>query len=204
MARPTKLTAECGERIEKAVRAGNYLDSAARSAGVHPSTLYRWLERGEREEGGIYHDFAAAVRRAEAEAEVHAVAVLRKAMADDWRASLVYLERRHPEGWRRRETRELTGGGPIRGTRGKATKDRRAGRGLTRPGRGDRVLRQLPDLHRQRIVPQRLRLSGLQPQHSTLLSPETGTFAGDCGDRLGRTGALSGRTFPREVARTAT
>ncbi len=115
MARATKLTPERGERIEKAVRAGNYLDSAARSAGVHPSTLYRWLQRGDEETEGIYYDFAQEVRRAEAEAEVHAVAVLRKAMADDWRASLAYLERRHP-GWRRGETRELTGpgGGAIR------------------------------------------------------------------------------------------
>ncbi len=47
---------------------------------------------------------------AEAEGEVHAVAILRKEMMSDWRAALALLERRHPERWRRRERREhLTG-----------------------------------------------------------------------------------------------
>ena len=116
MARPTKATPQRRERIVKAVAAGNYIEASARSAGVHPSTVYRWIERGEREAEGIYHDFAEEVRRAEAEAEVHAVAIIRRAMAGDWRAALSYLERRHPAGWRRRETRELTGpgGGAIR------------------------------------------------------------------------------------------
>jgi len=116
MARPTKLTPERRERILKALRAGNYRDPAARSAGVHPSTLYRWLERADQEAEGPYRDFAEEVHRAEAEAEVHAVAIIRKAMTDDWRAAMALLERRHPEHWRRGETRELTGpgGGAIR------------------------------------------------------------------------------------------
>jgi hypothetical protein len=35
------------------------------------------------------------------------------------------------------------------------------------------ILGQLPDLDRQRLVPQRLRLRGHQSQHYPLLSPET-------------------------------
>jgi hypothetical protein len=37
-------------------------------------------------------------------------------MAEDWRAALAYLERRHPGRWRRQQTTELVGrdGGPIR------------------------------------------------------------------------------------------
>lgn len=52
---------------------------------------------------------------AEAEAEVHAVAIVRRAMSEDWRAALAYLERRHPDRWRAHRTTELTGpdGGPI-------------------------------------------------------------------------------------------
>ena len=96
MARPTKLTPERRDRIVKAMGAGNYLEAAARSAGVHPSTVYRWLERAEREPDGLYRDFAEEVRRAEADAEVHAVAIVRRAMAEDWKAALAYLERRHP------------------------------------------------------------------------------------------------------------
>ncbi|HEY4897587.1 MAG TPA: transposase [Solirubrobacteraceae bacterium] len=115
MARPTKLTPELQERIIKAVRAGNYAEAAARASGIAPSTYYRWLQRGTVEEHGAYRDFSEAVRQAEAEAEVHAVAILRRAMGEDWRAALAYLERRYPGRWRRHTSTELTGrdGGPI-------------------------------------------------------------------------------------------
>ena len=107
MARPTKLTEELRDRIVKAVRAGNYAEAAARSCGIAPSTYYRWLQRGSLETTGVYHDFADAIHRAEGEAEVHAVAILRRAMGEDWRAALAYLERRHPGGWRRHQTTEV-------------------------------------------------------------------------------------------------
>ena len=115
MARPTKLTDELQERILKAVRAGNYAEAAARASGIAPSTYYRWLQRGSLEEKGAYREFSEALRQAEAEAEVHAVAILRRAMAEDWRAALAYLERRYPGRWRRHTSTELTGkdGGPI-------------------------------------------------------------------------------------------
>jgi transposase len=111
MARPTKLSPEVRERVVNAVRAGNYFEAAARAAGISESTLYRWLERGAEEKRGVYRDFREAVRRAEAESEVHAVAVIRRAMSDDWRAALALIERRHPERWRRRETTEVIGDG---------------------------------------------------------------------------------------------
>lgn len=115
MGRPTKLNRDRHDRIVQMLRSGNYRDAAARAAGIAPSTLYSWLERGSNEQVGPYHDFAAAVDQAEAEAEVYAVAIIRRAMADNYRAAVTYLERRHPERWRRRNTTELTGkdGGPI-------------------------------------------------------------------------------------------
>src|SRR4051812_2957708 len=96
MARPTKLTPVVQEKIVQAIRAGNYAEISARAAGISPSSFYRWLERGEREPDSLYARFAEAVRLAEAEAEVHAVALLRRAMPNDWRAALAYLQRRHP------------------------------------------------------------------------------------------------------------
>jgi transposase len=115
MARPTKLTAEVQERIVQAIRAGNYAEAACQAAGISPSSLYRWLARGQ-QEPGRYREFRQAVLRAEAEGEVHAVATVRRAMAEDWRAALAYLERRHPARWQRQQRTELTGpdGGPIR------------------------------------------------------------------------------------------
>jgi hypothetical protein len=107
MARPVKLTAAVSERIVQAIRAGNYPEPAARAAGISPSTYYRWMTRGQQEPTGIFHDFAETVARAEGEAEVHAVAFIRRAMSADWRAALAYVERRHPERWRRQQTTEL-------------------------------------------------------------------------------------------------
>jgi transposase len=116
VARPTKLTAQLQEKVVQAIRAGNYAEIACRAAGISPSSYYRWMERGEQDPGTIYAGFAEAVRLAEAESEVHAVALVRRAMSDDWRAALAYLERRHPARWRRHSSTELTGrnGGPVR------------------------------------------------------------------------------------------
>lgn len=124
MPRPTKLTDDVQFRIVAALRAGNYADAAASSGGIAKATYYDWLTRGRaelehREEGGRprareqpYVEFLEAVGRASADAEVHAVAILRKAMPDDWRAAAWYLERRYPDRWRRRETHELEHQGP--------------------------------------------------------------------------------------------
>jgi transposase len=115
MGRPTKLTPEVRQRIVAALRAGNYAKPAAESAGVSEATYYRWLDRGRKQKRGIYREFHDDVRRAEADAEVEAVARWRKAFPDNWRAIATYLERRYPERWRRRESREHTGegGGPV-------------------------------------------------------------------------------------------
>lgn len=81
--RPTKLTAAVQERIVGALRAGNYIEPACQAAGVSASTHFRWMARGERERKGIYWEYAQAVRRAQAEAEVEAVGLLREAWSDE-------------------------------------------------------------------------------------------------------------------------
>jgi transposase len=98
--RPEKLTDEVLRRICEAVRAGCTKEVAAAYAGVSRSSLHRWLAKGA-EEGSDprYRELAQELRRAEAEAEVHAAAILRRAMADDWRAAVAYLERRHRPRW---------------------------------------------------------------------------------------------------------
>ena len=107
------------EVIVERVRAGSYPEVAAVSTGLHPSTFYRWRQMGEdRWEDGRkvparreYRDFREALDRAEAEAEMLAVAHVQKAMTDDWRAAITYLERRAPQRWRKRET--VYGAGPA-------------------------------------------------------------------------------------------
>ena len=53
------------------------------------------MEEGRSRSQGPQRSFYEAVKEAEAAGEVHAVAVLRKAAKDDWRAALALLERRH-------------------------------------------------------------------------------------------------------------
>ena len=109
MARPCKLTPELTEQVVKAMRAGNYAEAACQAAGIGTSTFYRWMARGGEEPASEFGAFRAEVLRAEAEAEVHAVAIIRRAMAEDWRAALAYLERRHAARWRPRQQTEIVG-----------------------------------------------------------------------------------------------
>jgi hypothetical protein len=103
--RPSKLTEELEQKLCDALRAGNYLEVAARYAGVSRSSVHRWLALGA-DDGADprLKQFAEAVSKAEADAEIHAVGVVRKAINQgDTRAAFGYLERRHPARWRRRD-----------------------------------------------------------------------------------------------------
>ena len=111
MGRPTKLTQERQDKIVTALRAGNYRVAAYGYAAISHQTFLNWMERGEAESDHvkagkkarakerIYLDFFDAVTRAEAAAEVEAVAMVRKAMPDDWRAAMEFLRRRHVDRW---------------------------------------------------------------------------------------------------------
>lgn len=114
--RRTKLTPEIQEKIVSAIRAGNYANVAAEYAGIGERTFYRWLERGREANRGIYWHFWQAVKKAEREAEVRAVAIIQKHMEGNWQAAMTYLERKFPQRWSRRDRLEHTGadGGPIR------------------------------------------------------------------------------------------
>lgn len=108
MGRPTKLTPEIQNRICTALRAGNYRDAAADYAGIDGGTLRRWLARGEREQSGTYRAFRAAVREAEAAAELRVVAQWQQHMPESWQACRDYLERRFPDRWGRRDRLDVT------------------------------------------------------------------------------------------------
>jgi len=106
MARPTKLTADVEEKVVRAIRAGNYPEVAARHAGVHPSTYYRWMERGglggDAVEDDPYRHFCAEVERAIADAEAAEVGlIVQAARGGTWQAAAWLLEHRFPERWGR-------------------------------------------------------------------------------------------------------
>lgn len=109
--RPTKLTDEIMLKITSAVRAGNYMETAAVYAGVHKSTLYDWLKRGNaeidymlknnkkapRKSEAIYVEFTDALELAMAESEMKDVAVIMASR--DYRAAAWHLEKRFPDRW---------------------------------------------------------------------------------------------------------
>lgn len=115
--RPIKLDDEIQNRIVTAIRAGNYIETAAAYAGINKSTLYSWLKRGERERQRVaknprarvtqkerpFVEFSNAVERALAEAEIRDVAVIGKAAEEQWQAAAWRLERKFPERWGRKK-----------------------------------------------------------------------------------------------------
>jgi transposase len=114
--RPTKLTPELQERICTALRAGNYMETAAAFCGVTKDTLYKWLKKGALPGArGIYRGFSDGVEKAQAEAETRSVALIAKAAATQWQAAAWHLERTKPHRFGRRVL-ELSGqdGGPMR------------------------------------------------------------------------------------------
>jgi transposase len=108
--RPPKLqlTPEVQARIVQAVSAGSYLDTAASYAGVARSTMYRWLNRGRRDKKGVYAEFAKAVHKAMADAEIRDITQIAKATEASWQASAWRLERKFPDRWGRRDPRGYT------------------------------------------------------------------------------------------------
>ena len=102
MGRKSKLTPEVQEKIVSAVRAGNYSFVAAEFAGIAERTFYKWMEKGEASPRSIYGQFRHAVKGAEREAEVRAVAVIQNLMTSNWQAAMTFLERKYPDRWGRR------------------------------------------------------------------------------------------------------
>lgn len=91
-------------RLLTAIREGMHYEPACSLAGVGYSQFRQWMNRAD-DEGpetpfGIV---AGAVKLAEAEAEGETVRYVRAASRDPrfWAAGMTFLERRHPDRWRR-------------------------------------------------------------------------------------------------------
>jgi transposase-like protein len=107
----TTLSPELTSRIVDLVRAGNYVETAAKAAGIHKSTYYSWMRRGEEaaeadnrgdpvaDADAGFADFYRQVSQAEGQAEADAVASVREADRG-WQAHMTYLERRFATRWR--------------------------------------------------------------------------------------------------------
>jgi len=127
--RKSKLLAdpEIITKLVNALRAGNYMEHAADYAGVHVSTVYRWLEKGsielERRAQGYKADrkleqlceLCEAVKKAKGEAVVRAMALIQNAASSGtWQASAWFLERTQPNFFGRRTEIVGEGGGSVK------------------------------------------------------------------------------------------
>ena len=117
MSRPSKLTPQTHETIVRALSSGCYRETAAQHAGIGTSTFYRWMERGEADyqadEATAYRELWEAIKKAEADAEVASVALIRQAAARSWQASAWLLERKHPGRWGRNDRVQVEHSGTV-------------------------------------------------------------------------------------------
>lgn len=119
--RQTLLTPALQERIVGAIRSGAYNETAAAYANIAEKTFYNWLTRGREDaeagiepEDSIHLQFLQAIEKAQADAEIENLLVVRGAAigkpskegvpgeAQDWKAAAWYLERKHPDRYGRR------------------------------------------------------------------------------------------------------
>jgi len=63
--RPTKLNPALQEQICGLILKGNCFYEACKLVGIHRTTAWRWLQRGDKEEDGAYREFRDAVREAD-------------------------------------------------------------------------------------------------------------------------------------------
>lgn len=119
MPRKLKITPELVDKICLAIRAGNYAKIACEMVGIGETTYYRWMELGQKEGAQkVYREFWESIKRAEADAEIANVALIRQAANNgSWQAASWLLERKHGERWGRNDKlrQEITGanGAPV-------------------------------------------------------------------------------------------
>lgn len=101
MGRKCRLTRELIADVEKFLRAGNYATTVMAALNISNGTWYRWLKEGEKATSGIKREFWEAVKKADAHAEIMAVAGILKAGRDPkhWTALAWFLERKFRERW---------------------------------------------------------------------------------------------------------
>lgn len=95
--RKPKLTWQVQQQVVQFLRTGATLEAAAGAVGIHRTTLQRWLEKGDHDTRGRYHNFFAEVTKAQSEFEIRSQATILKAAQTDWKAAAWGLERRFPE-----------------------------------------------------------------------------------------------------------
>lgn len=90
--------------IIKLLKTGTPIKTACGAVGIHVSTFYYWMNKGENAKSGQYKEFYDEVEKAKAEFVARNVALIQKAAVDGtWQASAWLLERTHPDEFGKRD-----------------------------------------------------------------------------------------------------
>lgn len=95
----SKFTEQVREILIENARAGAPIKAAAALAGVHPSTVSKWLKDGGEDEESPFAEFAVQFYAAQAEYKMELLAKIRKIGVDSnqWAALMTILERVYPD-----------------------------------------------------------------------------------------------------------
>ncbi|MDL5361363.1 hypothetical protein [Halalkalicoccus sp. NIPERK01] len=99
------------ENIAAMLEQGQSVAAACRCNGIGTTTFYEWLDRGDKQEEGIYADFADRVARARGAGEAELVDELLEMVREtgDTRTMLSVIKSRYPESWGDAEAAEEGG-----------------------------------------------------------------------------------------------
>jgi transposase-like protein len=114
--RKPKLNKMVIKRLEEALLAGNYIETACDYAGINRATFYKWMAEAEKSGAKpLFRELSDTVTSARAQAEMRNVLRIQKAADDSWQAAGWWLERSFPQRWGRHQKVELSGsnGGAI-------------------------------------------------------------------------------------------
>jgi hypothetical protein len=119
--RVSKLQDPKVQLLIEALDNGNYIDVACSSAGLAPSTVYRWLERGRAERAAQelgnkpdpdeqqYLELCESVEKARATAVMRNVSIIQTAAnSGQWQAAAWWLERSMPNQYGRKIQAEVS------------------------------------------------------------------------------------------------
>lgn len=116
--KPKEVVMTVAEAVVAVLRSGCSIDTAASVVGIHRTTIYDWIARGEEFRGAEkvpaaerrFSDFADAVTRAREVVVQMALDGILEAGKADWRAYAWFLERSRPDEFGRRTRFELGDG----------------------------------------------------------------------------------------------
>lgn len=99
--RPPKMSRLIIEQLTRLLESGNFIETSCAHVGIHKSTFYEWLRAGQLPGATrLQREFSDAIMKAEAEAEIRALAVIgTAAQSGDWKAAAWILERRSKWRW---------------------------------------------------------------------------------------------------------